>query len=112
VTLLRVGERINLDAAGPACRIELAKEWAGTPATDCLIGVLCEDSLEVLRATELGADFIVLRAALAASAMADLQRRINLPIYTCEAVSASALGYASLMMPSSLLRRRLAYSLP
>jgi mutator protein MutT len=101
VTVLRVGERINLDAAGAAYRIESGKRWGGAPAADCLIGVLCEDSFEGLRAAELGADFIVLRAALAAVAMSDLQQRINLPIYTCEAASVSAFGYASLLMPSS-----------
>jgi mutator protein MutT len=85
VTLLRVGERIDLNAAEPAYRIEWAKRWDGTPAADCLIGVMCEDSLDVLRAAQLGADFIVLRIALSAVAMADLQQQTNLPIYYIEA---------------------------
>jgi mutator protein MutT len=98
VTLLRLGERIDLDAMGPAYRIELAKEWGGTPAADCLIGVLCDDTLDVLRAVELGADFIVLRAVLSAVAMVELHQQINLPIYAIETLHSGGPRFASLQL--------------
>ena len=77
VTALRLPERL-LALETPAYRIGGA---GGDEPADRLRGMLCDDAAEARAALDIGAEFLALRAALPANALAALCAAANVPVF-------------------------------